>query len=216
MIEMRILAERLLQLANDEGTAQIHDVALDLARLVPLYERKISDARRDLAKEVFALHEDTVERYHAIAERDTEGKQGAFARGRIVEAKSIAKAIGAILLNPTQRKMTMPNLVQRLLDFRVWSSRQQHYEPAPICKEAAIEILSLTEQIEALASVNDELRQRIGLGEAENERLERLVTKLQAALQQIADWCPATQEMTLAHEMAQEAEEALNAAVSRT
>lgn len=102
MSEMRILAERLLQLANDEGTAQIHDVALDLARLVPFYERKISDARRDLAKEVFALYEDTVERYHAIAERDTEGKQGAFARGRIVEAKSIAKAIGAILLEPTQ------------------------------------------------------------------------------------------------------------------
>lgn len=97
MTEMRILAERLLQLANDEGTAQIHDVALELARLVPLYERKISDAKRELAREVFALHEDTVERYHAIAERDTEGKQGAFARGRITEAKSIAKAIGAIL-----------------------------------------------------------------------------------------------------------------------
>lgn len=57
------------------------------------YER----GRRDMAKEVFALHEDTVERYHAIAERDTEGKQGAYARGRIVEAKSIARAIGAIV-----------------------------------------------------------------------------------------------------------------------
>lgn len=57
------------------------------------YER----GRRDMAKEVFALHEDTIERYHAIAERDTEGKQGAYARGRIIEAKSIAKAIGAIL-----------------------------------------------------------------------------------------------------------------------
>lgn len=96
MSEMRILSERLLQLANDEGTAQIHDVALELARLVPLYERRISEAKRALAKEVFALHEDTVEKYHAIAERDTEGKQGAFARGRIAEAKSIAKAIGAI------------------------------------------------------------------------------------------------------------------------
>lgn len=57
------------------------------------YER----GRRDMAKEVFALAEDTIERNHAIAERYTEGKQGAFALGRIVEAKSIAKAIGAIL-----------------------------------------------------------------------------------------------------------------------
>lgn len=103
----------------------------------------------------------------------------------------------------------MPNLVQRLRDFRVWNSRQQHYEPAPICKEAALEILSLTEQVEALSSVNDELRQRIGLGEAENERLERLATKLQATLRRISDSCPATQEMTLAYEMAQEAEDAL-------
>lgn len=110
----------------------------------------------------------------------------------------------------------MPNLVQRLRDFRVWNSRQQHYEPAPICKEAELEILSLTEQIEALVSVNDELRQRIGLGEAENERLERMTTKLQAALHRISDWCPATQEMTLAHEMAQEAEDALNAALSHS
>lgn len=97
MDELKALAERLLQLANDEGTAQIHDVALDIARLVPLYERKIANAKRELAKEVFALHEDTVERYHAIAERDIEGKQGAFARGRIAEAKSIAKAIGGII-----------------------------------------------------------------------------------------------------------------------
>ena len=57
------------------------------------YER----GRREMAKEIFALAEDTIEKYHAIAERDTEGKQGAYARGRIVEAKSIAKAIGAIL-----------------------------------------------------------------------------------------------------------------------
>lgn len=60
-------------------------------------ESEYDRGRRDMAKEVFALHEDTIERYHAIAERDTEGKQGAFARGRITEAKSIAKAIGAIL-----------------------------------------------------------------------------------------------------------------------
>lgn len=102
MSEIDKVIERLFQLANDEGTAQIHDAALDIARLIPL-ERRRADAegfergRREMAKEVFALHEDTVDRYHAIAERDTEGKQGAYSRGRIVEAKSIAKAIGAIL-----------------------------------------------------------------------------------------------------------------------
>jgi hypothetical protein len=104
MTELEVIAERLLQLSNDEGTAQIHDIAIEVSRLAAFYRRKT----------------------------------------------------------------------------------------------------------EALSSVNDELRQRIGMGEAENERLERLVTKLQAALQQIADWCPATQEMTLAHEMAQEADAALS------
>ncbi|ANW00654.1 hypothetical protein [Bradyrhizobium icense] len=102
MGEIDKIIERLFQLANDEGTAQIHDAALEIARLIP-FERRKAEAegfdrgRREMAREVFALHEDTVERYHAIAERDTEGKQGAYSRGRIVEAKSIAKAIGAIL-----------------------------------------------------------------------------------------------------------------------
>lgn len=56
-----------------------------------------AEAKHELAREVYALREDTEERYHEIAQRDLEGKQGAYARGRCVEAKSIAKAIGAIL-----------------------------------------------------------------------------------------------------------------------
>ena len=45
---MLMLSERLLQLANDEGTAQIHDVALEFAHLVVKSTlRPISDARRD-------------------------------------------------------------------------------------------------------------------------------------------------------------------------
>lgn len=75
----------------------------------------------------------------------------------------------------------MPNLVQRLHDFRVWNTKQQHYEPPPICREAALEIQSLSEQIAALRDV----------------------------LTSISNKCPVTCEMTLAHEMAQEAEEAL-------
>jgi hypothetical protein len=35
------------------------------------------------------------------------------------------------------------------------------------------------------------------------------VARYEAALRKIADMCPATQELTLAHQMAQEAEEAL-------
>jgi hypothetical protein len=50
----------------------------------------------DLRKELFSLCEDTEERYAAPAERDLEGKEGAFARGRIFEAKSIRKAMGEV------------------------------------------------------------------------------------------------------------------------
>lgn len=102
MSEMRTLVERLLEAAR--GNETIHPVAMEIYNLVGFQERQIRDlerqaeeARRDIAKEVFALNEDTAERYHAIAERDLEGKQGAFARGRIAEAKSIAKAIGGII-----------------------------------------------------------------------------------------------------------------------
>lgn len=75
----------------------------------------------------------------------------------------------------------MPNLVQRLRDFRVWNNKQAHYEPVPICREAALEIESLNEQVAALREV----------------------------LTSISNKCPATCDMTLAHEMAQEAESAL-------
>jgi hypothetical protein len=46
--ELLALSERLLQLANDEGTAQIHDVALDIRRLVtsPAQNGSPSDFRR--------------------------------------------------------------------------------------------------------------------------------------------------------------------------
>lgn len=46
-----------------------------------------------LRDQIVALCEDTEEQYAWVAERDTEGKQGAFALGRIREAKSIRNAI---------------------------------------------------------------------------------------------------------------------------
>lgn len=35
------------------------------------------------------------------------------------------------------------------------------------------------------------------------------IGRLRGVLKRISDWCPATQEMTLAHQMSQEAEDAL-------
>lgn len=81
----------------DRCSSVVSDAIANLRAAKRRAESEYDRGRRELAKEVFALHEDTVDRYHAIAERDTEGKQGAFARGRITEAKSIAKAIGGIL-----------------------------------------------------------------------------------------------------------------------
>lgn len=49
-----------------------------------------------IRKELFSLCEDTEAKYADVAVRDLEGKQGAFARGRIAEAKSIRNAMGEI------------------------------------------------------------------------------------------------------------------------
>jgi hypothetical protein len=46
-----------------------------------------------LRDQVVALCEDTEDRHAWIVERDKEGKEGAFALGRIREAKSIRNAI---------------------------------------------------------------------------------------------------------------------------
>ena len=56
-----------------------------------------ANAEREwLKKQVFALFEDTMEKYQDVGQRDTEGKEGAFARGRCTEAKSIARAIADV------------------------------------------------------------------------------------------------------------------------
>lgn len=68
---------------------------LEAARLAPVPV----EGREELSRfkhELFALCEDTETKYAEIAERDAEGKQGAFARGRIIEAKSIRKAMGEV------------------------------------------------------------------------------------------------------------------------
>lgn len=57
----------------------------------------IEEHQKALAREVYGLAEDTAAQCEGTARLDLEGKQGAFARGRIHEAKSIARAINAIM-----------------------------------------------------------------------------------------------------------------------
>lgn len=57
----------------------------------------IEEHQKALAREVYGLREQTEAECDGIAQLDMEGKQGAFARGRIYEAKGIARAINAIM-----------------------------------------------------------------------------------------------------------------------
>lgn len=57
-------------------------------------EEAYQRGRRDMAKEVFALAEDTIDRFSADGK---EGHELGYARGQYHEAKSFAKAINAIL-----------------------------------------------------------------------------------------------------------------------
>lgn len=41
----------------------------------------------------------------------------------------------------------MADLVDRLRNFCVWNARHSHYEPAPVCQEAAEEIRRLRERL---------------------------------------------------------------------
>ncbi len=55
----------------------------------------VDEHQKALAREVYGLAEQTAADYEAAAKRDD--IMGAFARGRIAEAKSIARAINAIM-----------------------------------------------------------------------------------------------------------------------
>lgn len=73
-----------------------HEAAATITALrkrVAELEGAVAEEREWLKKQVFALHEDTIEKYHAIGMRDLEGKEGAYARGRCAEAMRIAVAI---------------------------------------------------------------------------------------------------------------------------
>lgn len=55
-----------------------------------------ADLLRRARTELYSLCEATQDEVHAVAMTDTEGKMGAYARGRKVEAKGISRAMGEV------------------------------------------------------------------------------------------------------------------------
>jgi hypothetical protein len=41
----------------------------------------------------------------------------------------------------------MDDIVERLRDFCIWNNNHSHYDPVPVCQEAAAEIVRLRERI---------------------------------------------------------------------
>lgn len=58
-VHLQKLSERLLQLANDEGTAQIHDIALELARYATRTQFAVGVSASEVA--CYRWPEDTAE-----------------------------------------------------------------------------------------------------------------------------------------------------------
>jgi hypothetical protein len=67
----------------------------DCAFLAVQIVEAIEEHQKALAREVYGLREQTETDYEVAAKLD--GNMGAFARGRVTEAKSIARAINAIM-----------------------------------------------------------------------------------------------------------------------
>lgn len=105
-------------------------------------EENFANGVRWATRQVFALHEDTIEQYHDLAEKN----ENEYARGRCVEAKSIARAMSAV--EPEMPANDCAELVEaleiiaagldeavpneyegRALDFRNIASRALHGVP---------------------------------------------------------------------------------------
>ncbi|WP_289298233.1 hypothetical protein [uncultured Reyranella sp.] len=82
----------------DEWALWLQDHAdADPAYVAVQIVEAIEEHQKALAREVYGLREQTEAECEGVARMDLEGKQGAFARGRMHEAKSIARAINAIM-----------------------------------------------------------------------------------------------------------------------
>lgn len=97
MTERPILTdEKLREMAASFNNPRVRSVATELLALRAERE-KLEAAVERWRKELCALCEDTEDRHAEIAAKDIEGKMGAYARGRIREAKSIRKAMGEVM-----------------------------------------------------------------------------------------------------------------------
>lgn len=92
-----------------------HAVGLLSAR-APSPSQGLREALEEVRKQLFALCEETEEKYREVGQRDLEGKEGAFARGRCIEAKSVRNAMGeifrALLSSPPEPAPTKDGWVQ--------------------------------------------------------------------------------------------------------
>lgn len=127
-----------------------------------------------LLREVYALHEETVEKYHGIAQSDLEGKEGAFARGRCAEAKSIARALGALTPAPAEPSApvapAVEDIVHRYAQEYEWRADEGDHTPTDD-ERALLEDFGNG----LLSEVEGRDRDRITALEAENAALREVV-----------------------------------------
>lgn len=116
-----------------------------------------------LRSQIVALCEDTEDRYAPTAERDTEGKEGAYSRGRIHEAKSIRNAICEVVRERQDARVISP-------PDEDWERRARDAEEAHL---KVCEVLGI--QAGPLAYLDAErLRNALHRAQAEIERLSNL------------------------------------------
>jgi len=128
-----------------ELLARIDRIEKAAERLVPIeasaYRALPSDEIERLRSELFSLCEDTEERCASVASKDTEGKQGAFARGRIYEAKGIRNAMGEVfrlaLIDVGQPTLAMVAEIERLRANRAGAMPSEVEIAKAICKSAS-------------------------------------------------------------------------------
>lgn len=79
------------------GMRGLHNLQAEIeAALSSPPSQGLREALTEARKQLFLLCEETEEKYREIGQRDLEGKEGAFARGRCFEAKSIRNAMGEV------------------------------------------------------------------------------------------------------------------------
>lgn len=89
--------ERSMRAALESAAPEIRRAAME-------------EAYAAIRKEIIALQEDTDTKYRHVADADREGKQGAFASGRLTEAKGISRAICEVFSAAAIRALAEKNV----------------------------------------------------------------------------------------------------------